>query len=164
MIGMKVIAPVGIAVLIVGILSCNSQSPAPIVAANSAPTKPALPKDENGNDLQMPEIVHARQVHFERGDVKTVIVGNDNGEYTLFCNTTAGNCLTPVPAKDYYVFNSNTKWKMPGATGYITLKWMQDWAVSYPKAENIALVPAQGGTPDESGMYGLSSWKAADKK
>jgi hypothetical protein len=72
--------------------------------------------------------------------------------------------LTPVPARAYYVFNSNTKWKMPGATGYITLKWMQDWAVSYPKAENIALVPAQGGAPDETGMYGLSSWKAADKK
>ncbi len=160
----RIIGQIGIAVLVVGMLSCNSQSPTPITATKPAPTKPALPKDENGTDLPMPEIVHARQIHIESGDVKTVIVGNDNGEYTLFCNTKASNCLTPAPAKDYYVFNSNTKWKMPGATGYITLKWVQGWTDTYTKAENIALVPAEGGAPDELGMYGLSSWKAADKK
>ncbi|HEV7674579.1 MAG TPA: hypothetical protein VGQ12_08615 [Candidatus Angelobacter sp.] len=160
----RIVGQIGIAVLVAGMLSCSSQSPAPIAKASPTPAKPALPKDENGNDLQMPEIVHARQVRIESGDVKSVIVGNDNGEYSLFCNTKAGNCLTPVPAKDYYVFNSNTKWKMPGAKDYITLKWVQDWTVSYPKTENIALVPAEGGGPDELGMYGLSSWKAADKK
>jgi hypothetical protein len=160
----RIVGQIGIAVLVVGMLSCNSQSPAPIAKASPTPVKPALPKDENGNDLPVPEIVHARQVRIESGDVKTVIVGNDNGEYTLFCNTKAGNCLTPAPAKDYYVFNSNTKWKMRGAKDYITLKWVQDWTVSYPKTENIALVPAEGGGPDELGMYGLSSWKAADKK
>jgi hypothetical protein len=159
----KILGQIGIAVLVVLTLSCKS-SPAPSTATNPSRTKPALPKDENGNDLQMPEIVHVRQVHIESGDVKSVIVGNDNGEYTLFCNTKASNCLTPVPAKDYYVFNSNTKWKMPGAKDYITLKWVQDWTVSYPKTENIALVPAESGGPDEFGMYGLSSWKAADKK
>jgi hypothetical protein len=159
----RVIGQIGIAVLVAVMLSCKS-SPTPSATANPALAKPALPKDENGNDLQMPEIVHARQVRIESGDVKSVIVGNDNGEYTLFCNTKAGNCLTPVPAKDYYVFNSNTKWKMPGAKDYITLKWVQDWTVSYPKTENIALVPAEGGGSDELGMYGLSSWKAPDKK
>ena len=159
----RVIGQIGIAVLVMVMLSCKS-SPTPSTATNPAPTKPTLPKDENGNNLQMPEIVHARQVHIDPGDVKTVIVGNNNGEYTLFCNTKAGNCLTPVPAKNYYVFNSNTKWKMPGAKDYITLKWVQDWTVSYPKTENIALVPAEGGGPDELGMYGLSSWKASDKK
>jgi hypothetical protein len=162
-VGLKIVGQIGTAVLAVVMLSCKS-SPTPSAAANPALTKPALPKDESGNDLPVPEIVHARQVHMEAGDVKSVIVGSDNGEYTLFCNTKASNCLTPVPAKDYYVFNSNTKWQMPGAKGYITLKWLQDWMVSYPKAENIALVPAQGGAPDESGMYGLSSWKAVDKK
>ncbi len=164
MTGAKVAGQIAIAVLMMAMLSCKSQSPTPITATKPAPAKPALPKDENGYDLPMPEIVHARQVHIERGDVKTVIVGNDKGEYTLFCNTKASNCLTPAPAKDYYVFNSNTKWKMPGAKDYITLKWVQDWTITYNKAENIALVPTEGGAPDELGMYGLSSWKAADKK
>jgi hypothetical protein len=163
-IGVKVIGQIGIAVLVVGMLSCKSQSPTSSATTNPAHSKPALPKDENGRDLPMPEIVHARQVHIESGDVKRVKVGNDNGEYTLFCNTKASNCLTPVPAKVYYVFNSNTKWKMPGAKDYITLKWVQDWTITYNNAENIALVPAEGGAPDELGMYGLSSWKAADKK
>lgn len=162
MIGVSVVGQIGIAVLVAAILSCSSRSPTPSATTNPTPSKPALPKDENGDVLPVPEIVHVRQVHI--GDVKTVIVGNDNGEYTLFCNTKASNCLTPTPAKDYYVFNSNTKWKMPGAKDYITLKWVQDWTITYNKAENIALVPAEGGAPDEVGMYGLSSWKAADKK
>jgi hypothetical protein len=158
----KLLGHIGSAVLVVGMLSCTSQSPTPSAKTNATPSKPALPKDENGDVLPMPEIVHARQVHI--GEVKTVIVGNDNGEYTLFCNTKADNCLTPAPAKDYYVFNSRTKWKMPGAKDYITLKWVQNWTVTYNNAENIALLPAEGGAPDEVGMYGLSSWKAADKK
>lgn len=162
MIGLKVVGQIGIAVLVVGMLSCKSQSPTPSTATNPTPSKPVLAKDENGDDLPMPKIVPARQVHI--GDVKTVIVGNDNGEYALFCNTKASNCLTPAPAKDYYVFNSRTKWKMPGAKDYITLKWIQDWTVTYNNAENIALVPAEGGAPDGVGIYGLSSWKAADKK
>src|SRR5579864_5022441 len=83
----RIVGQIGIAVLVVGMLSCNSQSPTTIAKASPTPAKPALPKDENGNDLPVPEIVHARQVHIENGDVKSVIVGNDNGEYTLFCNT-----------------------------------------------------------------------------
>ena len=46
----------------------------------------------------------------------------------------------------------------------ITQKWVQDWTITYNKAENVALVPAEGEALDELGMYGLSSWKAADKK
>jgi hypothetical protein len=53
----RAIGQIGIAVLVAGMLSCKSQSPAPIAATNPAPAKPALPKDENGNDLPMPEIV-----------------------------------------------------------------------------------------------------------
>jgi len=134
-----------------------TQAPKPIVTP--AVSKPALPKDEQGNDLPIPEIVHSRQVRIEGGDVKTVIVGNDNGEYELFCNTKASNCLRHAPAKGHYVFNSNTKWKMPGANGYITLKFIQDWTVSYNKTENIALVPVEGRAQDELGVYRLSSWK-----
>jgi hypothetical protein len=152
----------GIVLLIAGLLSCTHSPNPPVVAAS--PSKPALPKDENGNDLPMPEIVHSKEVRIDGGGVKTVIVGNDNGEYNLFCNTKADNCLTPNPTKGYYVFNSNTKWKMQGATDYMTLKWLQGWTVAYNKAENIALVPTEGGAPSELGMYGLSSWHASDKK
>lgn len=155
---------IGIALLMLGLLSCKSQAPThPDTAASPTANKPALPKDENGYDLTLPEIVHSKEVRIEGGDLKAVIVGNENGEYNLFCNTKASNCLTPVPAKNYYVFNKNTKWKMPGAKDYITLKWVQDWTVTYNKAENIALVPTEGGAPDEIGLYGLSSWHAVEQ-
>jgi hypothetical protein len=29
----------------------------------------------------------------------------------------------------------------------ITLSWIQDWSVKYPSGENIALIPAEGGAP-----------------
>jgi hypothetical protein len=111
----------------------------------------------------MPEIVHSKQVRIEPRDLKTVIVGSEKGEYNLFCNTKAANCLTPVPARDYYVFNDNTKWKMPGAKDHISLKWIQDWTVKYNQSENIALMPVEGGAPEEIGVYGLSSWKAVEQ-
>ena len=156
---------IGVLLLVMGMVSCKSQlPPPPAVAATPVPAKPALPKDENGYDLPIPEIVRSRQVRIENGDLKIVIVGNNNGEYTLFCNTKADNCTTPVPAKDYYVFNKDTKWKMPGAKDYMTLKWIQDWTVKYNQAENIALIPVEGGGPSELGMYGLSSWHGADIK
>ena len=72
----------------------------------------------------------------------------------------ADNCLTPAPGKDYYVFDKNSKWRMPGATKSMTLSWIQDWSVKYPNGENIALIPAGGGAPQEMGMYWLDSWSA----
>ena len=111
----------------------------------------------------MPEIVRSKEVSIGGSGVKTVIVGNANGDYDLFCNTKADNCLTPIPAKDYYVFNEHTKWKMPGAKDYITLKWVQDWTVKYDQAENIALFPVEGGAPEDIGVYGLSSWRGAEQ-
>ena len=162
---MKVAEQIGIALLTAAMLSCKSQAPTPPVAAATQPTpaKPALPKDENGAELPMPEIVHSKQVRIEPRDLKTVIVGSEKGEYNLFCNTKAANCLTPVPARDYYVFNDNTKWKMPGAKDHISLKWIQDWTVKYNQSENIALMPVEGGAPEEIGVYGLSSWKAVEQ-
>jgi hypothetical protein len=149
---MKVADQIGIALLAVVMLSCTSQRPTPPVAiANTTPAKPALPKDENGVELPMPELVRSKKVSIEGSGVKTVTVGNANGDYNLFCNTKASNCLTPVPARDYYVFNDNTKWKMPGAKDYITLKWIQDRAVKYNQSESIALFPVEGGAPEEMG-------------
>jgi hypothetical protein len=160
---MKVAEQIGIALLTVGMLSCKSQAPAPVTATTPVVSKPALPKDENGIDLPMPETVRSKKVSIEGSGVKTLTVGNANGDYILFCNTKASNCLTPVPTRDYYVFDDNTKWKMPGAKDYITLKWVQDWTVKYNQAENIALFPVEGGAPEEIGVYGLSSWRAVEQ-
>jgi hypothetical protein len=161
---MKVAEQIGIALLAVAMLSCTSQAPTPAAATTPIVNKkPALPKDENGMDLPIPEIVRSKKVSIEGSGVKTLTVGNANGDYNLFCNTKADNCLTPVPARDYYVFNENTKWKMSGAKDYITLKWVQDWTVKYNQAENIALVPVEGGAPQEIGVYGLSSWRAVEQ-
>jgi len=147
------------ALLLIGILSCDSSKPTPTPVAPIA-AKPVV-RDEQGNELIEPEVVRSKQVQNDNRDVKTVIVGNANGEYVLSCNMKAENCVTPVPGKDYYVFNKTSKWRMPGATKSITLTWIQDWTVSYPNAENLALLPAGGGQPEEMGMYWLDSWTTA---
>jgi hypothetical protein len=103
-------------------------------------------------------------VQIDNGGVKTIAVGNNNGEYVLTCNMEAANCVTPTPGKDYCVFNKLTKWKFHNATGYVTLAWLQGWSVKYTYGENIALVPSEGGQPEEMGMYWLSSWSASDKQ
>lgn len=146
--------------LAVGMLACTSSKSAPPPST----VKTSLPKDEQGNDLPIPEIVRAERVQIDNGGVETITVGNHNGEYVLSCNMEAANCVTPTPGKDYYVFNKLTKWKFHNATGYVTLAWLQGWSVKYTYGENIALVPSEGGQPEEMGMYWLSSWSASDKQ
>jgi hypothetical protein len=151
----------GIALLFLGALSCRSSQPT--TAPAPAVVKPVPVKDEEGNELTEPEKVRSEQVQNDNRGVKTVTVGNVNGNYVLSCNMKADNCVTPAPGKNYYIFNKNTKWKMPGATKSITLSWIQDWSVEYPNGENIALIPAEGGAPEEMGMYWLDSWSADTK-
>lgn len=150
-----------IVALLLGTISCTSSQPTP--AAAPAVVKPVPVKDEEGNVLTEPEKVRSKQVQNDNRGVKIVTVGNANGNYTLGCNMKAENCLTPVPGRDYYLFNKNSKWKMPGATKSITLSWIQDWSVKYPNGENIALIPVEGGDPQEMGMYWLDSWTADTK-
>jgi hypothetical protein len=119
-----------IALLLLGTFSCTSSQPTPAPAP--AVVKPVPVKDEEGNVLTEPEKVRSKQVQNDNRGVKLVTVGNVNGDYALGCNMKAENCLTPAPGKDYYVFNENTRWKMPGATKSITLSWTQDWSVKYP--------------------------------
>ena len=152
----------GIALLLLGTISCTSSKP-PTPAAAPTVVKQVLPKDEQGNELTEPEKVRSKQVQIDNRGVKTITVGNENGDYVLSCNMKADNCVTPVPGKNYYIFNKNTEWKMPRATGYITLAWLQDWSVKYNNGENIALVPVGGGAPEEIGMYWLDSWSADTK-
>jgi hypothetical protein len=61
--------------------------------------------------------------------------------YTLFCNVKAAGCITPERGKNYLLFDTSTRRKMPGAKDFITLAFVQDWTVKYNEGENIGLVP-----------------------
>jgi hypothetical protein len=59
-----------------------------LLSEGSVIVKPSLPiisynKDEQGNDLVMPEMVRSEQVQNDNHGVKTVTVGNANGDYAL---------------------------------------------------------------------------------
>jgi hypothetical protein len=85
--------------------------------------------------------------------MKTVYVGNSTHHYFLYCNTKVAGCITPEENKDYLLFNSNTRWKMPGAKDFITLAFVQDWTVKYNQGENIGLVPQDA--KGDMGMFML---------
>jgi hypothetical protein len=103
-----------------------------------------------------PEIVWAVSVTIDsRG--KRVTMESDTGRYVLACNPKADGCITPVPKGRYYLFTKDTLWQMPGAKQPINLEWLQDWMVRYPDAENIGLVPVDGGLPS-FGMFVLETW------
>lgn len=86
-----------------------------------------------------PEIVQLENV-FVENEMRTVYVGNANNHYLIYCNTKAAGCFEPEENKNYFLFNENTRWKMPGATEFLTLAFMQDWFVKYNQGENVALV------------------------
>jgi hypothetical protein len=65
-----------------------------------------------------------------------------------------------VPGKDYFVFSKTTRWQFPGATKVATLKFFQDFSVTYNDQENVALVPSDG----PFGMYTLDSWRKMERK
>jgi hypothetical protein len=98
------------------------------------------PVAAKAQNLVPPEVVQLENVQVE-GEMKSVYVGNSTNHYFLYCNTKAAGCITPEENKNYLLFNSDTRWKMPGAKDFITLAFVQDWTVKYNKGENIGLVP-----------------------
>ena len=154
---------VSILLLVLGMLSCTRANQNPQTASPAA-VKPFIAKDEQGNELTIPEIVRSERVQNDNRGLMWVTVGNSGGDYVLACNRKADACITPIPGKDYYVFNKTTKWKFPGAAKSVTLAWIQDWTISYLNGENIALVPAEGGQPTEVGMYWLETWTGRTSK
>jgi hypothetical protein len=146
-------APALIAICAALILSC------------SAPPKPVDPKKPAANNVAVtppdrtlvpPEIVQL-QVMKVFGEVKTLTMSNSTGEYHLSCNLKARGCETPIPGKNYFLFNNHTYWKLPGAQAYIDLDFIQNWTVVYTHAENVGLVN-QDDTPDRRlGIYMLDS-------
>jgi hypothetical protein len=110
----------GITLLLLGTISCTSSQPTPAPAAASTVVKPVPVKDEEGNELTEPEKVRSKQVQIDNRGVKTVTVGNTNGDYVLSCNMKADNCVTPAPGKDYYLFNKNTNLTARGGTAHVS--------------------------------------------
>jgi hypothetical protein len=103
----------------------------------------------SAQNLFPPEVVQLENV-LEEGEMKTVYVGNSTNHYFLYCNTKAAHCITPEENKNYLLFNSNTRWKMPGGKVAITLAELQDWTIKYNKGENVGLVPQ-----DDNGDIGI---------
>ena len=66
-----------------------------------------------------PEIVRLENVIVD-GNVKFIYVGNANNHYRMFCNVKADSCIRPEENKNYLLFNSETRWKMPSATDFLT--------------------------------------------
>lgn len=139
----------------------KSPSTAPALKTPSS-AAPEQSKEEKGDQTDLlgttpPETVRVESVRVV-GGVKNLKVGNAQGRYALACNTNQDSCITPIPGKDYLLFTKSTRWKKPGAKGFITLEWLQKWSGSYNDQENIGLIPA-----DDSGItigiYWLRSWE-----
>jgi hypothetical protein len=104
---------------------------------------PALSSAQNG--LVPPQVVRLESMRQDSA-MKVVTVGNAEKHYTLFCNVKAEGCITPERGQNYLVFDTSTRWKMPGAKDFLTLAFIQDWTVTYSGSVNIGLV-AQGSGP-----------------
>lgn len=110
----------------------------------------AISQTEN---INRPETVRLGDVRVFR-DMKSVTVGNAQKHYYLYCNMKADGCITPKQDKNYLLFNESTRWKVPGATEFLTLAFMQDWKVKYNESENIGLYPEDN--KDEFGVFILN--------
>ena len=106
----------------------------------------------NAENLVPPEVVRLENIQVE-GDVRTVYMSNANKHYVLFCNVKADGCITPEENKNYLLFDSSTRWKMPGAKDFLTLRVMQDWTVTYKKGKNVGLIAEDAGTGPGIGMF-----------
>jgi hypothetical protein len=121
-------------------------------------------------DAPEPEVVQLKKIEETNGE-KRVTVGNDAGDYVLMCEEEVNkesehpipSCLTPRPQVDYLLFKSATKWQITGAKEPMTLKFMQDFTVSYNNAENIGLLSAHKSN-EVFGVYKLLSWTAPKSK
>jgi hypothetical protein len=142
--------------------SCSrSSSKSSANEQNNSATKTAVerpnPPQVETEGLIPPEIVRAEEMRIVSGS-KILTVGNSQGHYHLSCKAKLDSCVTPAPGKDYLLFTKSTRWKMPGATDCCaTLKFFQDFSISYNDQENIALVPDDG----PFGIYVLESWSKA---
>ena len=112
-----------------------------------------------------PQIVRVQKIE-NRNGIKYIYVGNGNGSFSLVCDQEQESCITPISGMDYFLFNKDTRWKFSKAKEFATLKFFQDWSITYNNQENVALVPVfrnqsnQWETKGDWGIFWLESWNA----
>jgi hypothetical protein len=110
----------------------------------------------SAENIVQPEVVQVENVLVD-AEMRTVYVGNANNQYLIYCNTEAKGCFTPEENKNYLLITESTRWKMPGATEFLTLAFLQGFFVKYNRGENVALVPE-----DSNGEEGVFVRDPAD--
>lgn len=93
----------------------KNQNPAPAVSAQEQASPPVADPS-----LIPPEIVRLERIDFAKG-VKNVMMSNTVGKYALACDAKVDSCASPSPARDYLLFNKNSKWKFRDSEDYVTL-------------------------------------------
>lgn len=88
-------------------------------------------------------------------DLKMVYVGNSEFHFMLDCNAKAAGCITPKKDRRYWLVDDSTSWVLPGASGPVTLKFIQDFTVSYGKGKNFGLVSEDQSEKESLGMFFL---------
>jgi hypothetical protein len=111
-----------------------------------------LPAGAAAQSIVAPEVVRFENVRVE-DDIKTVTVGNAKQHYSLTCSTKADGCITPETNKKYFLVTKDTRFKMPGAKGFMTLSFVQDWTTKYNVGENIGLVAAEEFSSPALGIF-----------
>ena len=86
-------------------------------------------------------------------DLKMVYIGNSQLHLMLDCNAKTAGCITPKKNKSYWLVDDSTSWVLPGATQPMTLKFIQDFTVSYGKGKNFGLVSEDKSEKESLGMF-----------
>jgi hypothetical protein len=120
-----------------------------------AQSPPASADAQNG--VVPPETVRVEKQIID-GETRYATVGNDKGHYWLFCNTGTSGCIDLQAGKNYFLVNSRTRWKLPGAKEFMTLNFIQDWTVKYNKGQSFGLIPE--GFDGDMGMFLLDTFGA----
>src|SRR5262249_26468968 len=116
-------------------LACTLFLHAAIVSAQNPPESQA--NAENG--VVPPETVRVEKQSAD-GDTRYATVGNEKGHFWLVCKATAKGCISLDASRNYLLFNSRTRWMLPGAKEFMTLSLVQDSTSKYEKGESIGLV------------------------
>lgn len=152
--------------LLFAVSLCSCSDAPKVTTAHVAPPAHSIGADGTPvPEAPEPEVVRLTKV--ETVDLMMhVTVGNLAGDYLLSCNPDVNkdsgvrSCLTPIPGRDYLLFRNNTKWLVNGAKQPMSLKFMQDWSVTYNNGENIGLLEAKSAERQGFGLYLLLSWTA----
>ena len=111
----------------------------------------------DAQNIAFPEVVRLENVRAE-GDMKIVTVGNVQRHYSLFCKVEAIDCITPERGKNYLLLFDNRTSEMATAKEFIASPAVRALIATIQKErQNIVLVPEEGGSPSDRGMFLLDA-------